>query len=106
MSVITTENLIKYFPNPSIPPISGRPEHETIAEVHLKLNADAAFIHSNRGHVKLYLLCLTYKPKVCDTLSAIKFAHPTNHGSNLDMPEKSSCNEINSIRRDYDMHLK
>ena len=87
MSAITVDKLIETFPHLSVPHVSGRSLTEPIDEVYLKLNADAAFVYSNRGNEKVGVLCLTSQPDVCYTLHTIEFVPKINPGSNLDMPE-------------------
>ena len=50
MTATTAEKIIETFPHPTIIPIIGQPNYESIAEVHLKLNTNAASIHSHRGN--------------------------------------------------------
>ena len=90
MKALTADKLIESFPHPTTPPVLGMPAHKTIAPVHLKLNANAASMHSNRGNGKIGHLILTLKPAVLNTLSTPQFVPPTNPGPNPIMPEKST----------------
>ena len=58
------DKVVELFPHPTVQPIVGQPSYETIAELELKLNTNAASVHSNRGDGKLGLLFLTVKPAV------------------------------------------
>ena len=42
--------------SPTVNKIGGKPTYETIAEVHLKLNANSALVQSNLGDGQLGLL--------------------------------------------------
>jgi hypothetical protein len=53
--------------------IMGIPTYATIAEVNLKLSANAASVQSNLGNGQLGLLALTVSPKVYATFSAVPF---------------------------------
>jgi hypothetical protein len=66
-----TGNPIEGFPHPTISPILGILNYETIAEVNLQLNANAASVHSNLGDGAHGLLALTINPAVYNTLSAV-----------------------------------
>jgi len=83
---LSADKIIETFPHPTITPIIGQPTYESIAELHLKLNANAASVHSNRGNGALGLLFLTIKPEVYSTLSNVPFLPPTNPGSNPSIP--------------------
>ena len=80
MTPTSAEKILEKFPHPTISPIIGKPTHETLAESHLKLNTNAASVHSNRGNGQLGYLALTVKEEACNTLSPIPFKPPINHG--------------------------
>ena len=63
--------IVDGFPFPTIPPIVGTPTYNTIAEVNLKLNPNAASVQSNLGCGTLGLLQLTVSPAVYNTFSSI-----------------------------------
>ena len=50
--------------------------YDLLAALHLKLNANAASVHSNLGDGLLGLLFLTISPAVYNTLSVVPFAPP------------------------------
>ena len=105
MKGVTAEHLIESFPHPTIQPIIERPNYNSIADFHLKLNANAASIHSNRGNGKLGHLFLT-APKVYNTLSTTDFVPPTNPRLNLEIPDRATGNQISSLRRNHDNLLE
>lgn len=49
MTITTVEKIIENFSHAKIHPIIGQLNYETMSEVHLKLNTNAASVHSNRG---------------------------------------------------------
>ena len=74
-------NIVDGFLFPTIPPIVGTPTYNTIVEVNLKLNSNAASVQSNLGCVTLGLLQLTVSPANYNTFSSIAFIVPVNPGS-------------------------
>ena len=66
------------FPFPTIDPIIGTPDYESIADIHLKLNSNAVSVQSNLGCGTLGLLFLTVSPAVYATLSTTEFVPPDN----------------------------
>jgi hypothetical protein len=79
MSTTTDDSFI--FPFPIIPSIVGEPSYETIAEIHKKINANAASVQSNLGDGRLGHLALTVSDAIYNTLSAIPFVAPPNPGA-------------------------
>src|SRR5687767_1227862 len=75
------DQTLENFPHPIINPIIGVPTYSTIAEINLKLNANAASIHSNLGNGALGLLALTVTTEVFNTLSNVLFVAPGNPGA-------------------------
>ena len=43
------EKIVDGFPFPTINPIVGTPDYKSIADIHLKLNSNAASVKSNIG---------------------------------------------------------
>ena len=91
------EKIVESFPYPTVPPIVGQPSYETIAELQLKLNTNAASIHSHRGNGHLGLLFLTVKPAVYNTQSTVTFIPPTNPGQSPTVPTGSTGPQIADI---------
>ena len=75
------DKIVDGFPFPTIPPIVGTPTYNTIAEVNLKLNSNAASVQSNLGCGTLDLLQTKFSPAIYNTLSYIAFIVPVNPGS-------------------------
>ena len=96
---LALEKILESFPHPTVSPIIGQPSYETIAELQLKLNTNAASIYSHRGKVRLGLLFLTVKPAVYNTQSTVTFDPPTNPGQNPTIPTGSAGLQILDIRR-------
>jgi len=95
----SAEKIVENFPHPTIQPIVGQPTYESLAELHLKLNANAASVHSNRGNGQFGLIYLTLKGEVYATLSAVPFVPPDNPGQNPTVPAGSTAAQITEIRR-------
>ena len=53
------EKIVDGFPFPTIDPIIGTLDYESITDIHLKLNSNAASVQSNLGCGTLSLLFLT-----------------------------------------------
>ena len=71
----TFDKIVETFLFPTILPIVGEPNYETITKVNFKLNANSASVRSNLVDGKLCLLCLTVSLVVYNTLSATRYAH-------------------------------
>ena len=74
------EKIVYGFLFPTIDPIIRTPDYESIADMHLKLNANAASVKSNIGCGTLGLLFLIVSPAVYATLSTTTFVPPVNPG--------------------------
>ena len=74
------EKIVDGFPFPTIDPIIGTPDYESIADIHLKPNLNAASVQSNLGCGRLGLLFLTVLPSVYTNLSTTAFVPPVNPG--------------------------
>ena len=68
------DKIVEGFPHPTINPIMGIPTYESISEVHIKLNSNAASVHSELGNGTLGLPALTVTPAVHNTLAGVPFA--------------------------------
>ena len=93
------EKIVESFPHPTVTPIVGHPSYETITELKLKLNTNAASIYSHRGNIRLGLLFLTVKPAVYNTQSTETFDPLTNPGQNTTIPTVPTGLQIADIRR-------
>ena len=58
------KKIMEGFPFPTIDPIIGTPDYESIADIQLKLNSNAASVQSNFGCGTLGFLFLTVAPAV------------------------------------------
>ena len=76
----SVDRIIEGFPYPILPKINGEPSYASIADLHQKLNANAASVHSNLGCGTLGHLWLTLKPEIYNTLTATPFELPPNPG--------------------------
>ena len=94
--------IVDGFPFPTIPPIIVTPTYNTIAEVNLKLNSNAASVQSNLGCGTLSLLQLTVSPALYNTLSITAFVVPVNPGSAPDIPANSTVAQITELHYDFD----
>ena len=93
--------IVEWFPFQTINPIVGAPNHETIAEVHLTLNSNAASLHSNLGNVTLGLLYLTLSTAIYATLSATAFVVTVNPGAAPLIPAGSTAPQIIDLRYSF-----
>jgi hypothetical protein len=83
-------DILEGFPHPTITPVIGIPTYESIAEINLKLNANAASVHSNLGDGAHGLLALAIDPAVYNTISLDPFVPPANPGANPVLPHNST----------------
>ena len=86
------------LPFPTIDPIFGAPDYESIADIHLRLNSNAAPVQSNLGCGTLGLLFLTVSPDVYATLSTIMFVPPINPGPEPNIPTSATGATIAELR--------
>ena len=97
----TVDKTVENFPFPTIFPIVGEPNYETISKVHFKLNANFASVKSNLGDVQLGLLYLTVSPDVYNTLSATIFIPPVNPGATAIITAGATATVIANERRSF-----
>ena len=100
------ESIISGFPHPTLPPIVGTPNYETIADLHLHLNANAASVQSHLGNGQLGLLALTVSPAVYNTLSAVAFVAPNNPGPTPIVPLGTNAANTAAITRTHATNLR
>ena len=94
----TIEKIVDGFPFPTIDPIIGIPDYESIADIHLKLNSNAASLQSNIGCGTLGLLFLTVSPTIYATLSTTTFVPPVNPIPEPSIPTSSTSAVISDLR--------
>ena len=99
-------NIVSGFPHPLIPSHIGIPTYATIAEVNLKLNANAASVQSNLGDGTLGLLALTVTPAVFNTLLNLPFVNPVNPGSQPAILGTKTAAQILAITRAHTEDLR
>ena len=92
------KNIVDGFLFPTIDPIVRTPDYESIADIHLKLNLNAASVQSNLGCGTLGLLFLTVLPAVYATLYTIPFVPPVNPGPEPRIPTGTTGAVITDLR--------
>ena len=92
------EKIVDGFPFLTIDPIIGTPDYKSIADIHLKLNLNAASVQSNLGCGTLGLLFLTVSTAVYATLSTTEFVPPVNLGPEPIIPTGSTGAAIADLR--------
>ena len=85
------------FPFPTIDPIIGTPDYESIADIHLKLNSNDASVQSNLVCGTLGLLFLTVLLAVYATLYTTVFVPPVNPGPEPSIPTGSTGAVISDL---------
>ena len=93
------EKIVESFPHPTVSPIFGHLSYETISEIQLKMNTNAASIYYHRDNSRLWLLYLTVNPEVYNTQSTVAFLPPTNPDQNPTIPDGFTGPQIADIRR-------
>ena len=100
------DKIVEEFLHPTITPIIGIPTHETITEVHIKLNSNAASVHSELGNGALDLLSLTVKPVVYNTLAGVTFDAPLNPGQACNIPAESTGPQITALNAAHKIQIR
>ena len=80
------DKIVDRFSFPTIDPIIGTPDYESIADIQLKLNLNATSVQSNYGCGTLGILFLIVSPAVYATLSSTAFVPPVNPGPETSIP--------------------
>ena len=97
------DKIVDGLPLPTISPIVGAPNYETIAEVHLKLKSNATSVQSNLGCGTLGLLQLTVSPAIYTTLLATDFIAPVNPGAEPTITAAASGPQITNLHYAHDV---
>ena len=92
------EKIVYGFTFRTIDPIIGTPYYESIPDIHLKLNSNAASVQSNLGCGTLGLLFLTVSPAVYATLSTTTLVPPVNPGPEPIIPTGLTGAVISDLR--------
>ena len=95
--------VIKIFPHPTTQPTVGQPTYKTLAEVNLKLNKNAASVHSHLGNGQLGLLFLTISPAIYNNQSNTVFVPPANPSPSPIIPQGFTAVQIADICQQYDV---
>jgi len=90
------DSIISDFSHPVVPPVIGVSTYETIASMHLMLNANDAYVHSNLGNRQLGLLYPTNTPEMYNTHSEVPFEPPNNLGITLTLGANTMAAQINA----------
>jgi hypothetical protein len=99
-------DILEGFPHPTITPVIGIPTYESIAEMNLKLNANAVSVHSNLSDGAHGLLALTIDPAVYNTISPNPFLPPAKPGANLILPDNATVTFIAELTRQHAASLR
>ena len=91
------DKIVEGFPHPTITPIIGIPTYESISEIHIKLNSNAASVHSELGNGALGLLALTVTPAVHNTLAGVPYVTAVNPGQMVTIPPGSTGPQIAAL---------
>ena len=85
------ENIVDGFLFPTIDPIFKTTNYESIANIHLNFNLNAASVQSNLGCGTLGLFFKTVSPAVYATSSTITFVPQFNPGPELNIPNGATA---------------
>ena len=102
----SAEKIVDGFLFLTIDQIIGTPDYESIADIHIKLNLNAALVQSNLGCGTLGLLFLTVSPAIYATLSDITFVLPVNLGPKPKIPAGAIGSTIANLRYHHAMATK
>jgi hypothetical protein len=94
-------DIIGAFPNPTIDPITGLPNYDSISAVHLQLNQNTASVDCHLGDGINGLLLLTVSTAIYITISNELFDVPTNLGPN---PIVQPTGTEHQIKEAYRVH--
>jgi hypothetical protein len=82
--------------------IDGIPTYKALAKVNLKLNPNAASVHSNLGDGTHGLLTLSLDPVIYYlTVSNIPFIAPVNPGPQLIIPAAATATQISGLTHEH-----
>ena len=80
MTSLDNDKITTGFPHPAVDLILSLPTYETIKELHIQLNANAASIFANLGDNQHGLLRLTVSNAQFNSVSIVPFVAPANSG--------------------------
>ena len=100
------EKVVDGFPFLTINPIIGTQDYESITDIHLKLNSNAASVQSNLGCGTLGLLFLTVFTADYATLPTTEFVLPVNPGPEPIIPTGSTGAAISDLQYHHTEYTK
>ena len=102
----SVEKIVENFPYPTLTPIPGVPDYESLSELHTQSNSNSSSIQSNLGGGAHGLLTLSLEPAVLNTLTATQFVVPVKPSASPVIPPNSTAAQITSIRKTHDDETK
>jgi hypothetical protein len=102
----SVESIREGFPFITIAKQPGLPTYETIAEVHLKLKANAASVVSELGGGAHGLLGLVLPPATYATLTNVVFNTPVNPGTTPNIEAGGTAVQIHEVVRQHKENLR
>ena len=100
------EKIRNAFSNPTINPIVGQSDYESVHNMHLSLNANARSILSHLKNGTIGIMDLTVPQVVYNTLYAVPFVNPFNPGLVHVYTPLSMASQISTIKQIHDTHNK
>ena len=94
MTSLDNDKITTGFPHPAVDLILSLPTYETIKELHIQLNANAASIFANLGDNQHGLLRLTVSNAQFNSVSIVPFVAPANSGVTSTYPTNASSARI------------
>ena len=98
--------MVESFPYPTLTPIAGVPDYESLAELHTQSNCNSSSIQYNLGGGSHGILALTLEASVLNMLTATPFVIPLNSGATVDVPTNSTAAQITNLRKAHDDETK
>ena len=102
----SVKSICKGFPFPIIAKQPGLPTYKTLAEVHLKLKANAASIPSEIGGGAHGLLGLILPPAPYTLLTNVPFTAPVNPGALPIIPDAATQYQISKQVQQHTKQLR
>jgi hypothetical protein len=105
-STLTVDDIINGFEHPTIAPIRGKPNCDTIHSVQKRLNVNAASVHSycggsNHGHIGTIISQTRYA-----VISPVPFIAPTNLGRTATISADTPPEARAILERNYAANAK
>ena len=93
------DKMVENFPYPTLTPVTGVTDYESLAELHTQSNCNSSSIQSNLGGGSHGLLALTLEPSVLKNLTTTPFVISFNPGATVHVPPNSTAAQITGIRK-------